>query len=63
MTVCDVGDPNMDGQVSTFDVAVFVDVLTGLDTTLGHVWGSDLDCDGITDARDIESFIDAILNP
>lgn len=55
------GDLNGDGLVDVGDMTIFVEVLLGNDTDLGHVSGSDLNTDGDSDGRDVAGFMGAIL--
>ena len=58
---CGPGDPNGDGTLNPADINVFVAVLLGLDTNALHVAGSDMDCDGSVNGKDIAPLLAALL--
>lgn len=60
---CPMPDPNNDGSLNTSDLPVFVSVLTGADTDPAHVAGSDANCDGHSDGKDIFLFVALLLGP
>lgn len=60
VTVTPSPDVNDDGMVSLDDVAPFIDVLLGNDTTPLHVYRADANCDGIANGDDIQAFVDAL---
>lgn len=59
--ICLAGDPNNDGSLNMADLNVFVAVLLGLDTDALHVAGSDMDCDGNVNGKDIAPLLAALL--
>lgn len=59
--ICLAGDPNNDGSLNMADLNVFVGVLLGLDTDALHVAGSDMDCDGNVNGKDIAPLLAALL--
>jgi hypothetical protein len=58
-----LGDLDTDGDADSDDVAIFVDVLLGLDGDPGHVLVADLDDSGTADGLDIQPFVDTLLSP
>lgn len=60
-TVCDVGDLNSDGQLTVADIGPFVDTLLDVGSNLSLTWASDAGCDLETDALDIQSFVNMLL--
>lgn len=56
------GDVDGDGDVDVVDVALFVDVLIGNESTPIRRWRSDLDSSGVVDGLDIAPFAQAALN-
>jgi hypothetical protein len=61
MTVCDVGDFNLNGQLDFGDIELFVETLLNVDADLNRTWAADMNCDFVTDALDIQEFIDSLL--
>lgn len=60
-TVCNVGDLNSDGQLTVTDIGPFVDTLLDVGSNLSLTWASDAGCDLETDALDIQSFVNMLL--
>lgn len=57
------GDLDTDGDVDTSDLALFIDVLLGLDLDSDHVARSDIDQSDQPDGLDISAFVNAIVFP
>jgi hypothetical protein len=56
-----VGDFDKDRDVDLDDLNTFVAVLTGTDTTPGHLETADINGDGAADGKDIQPFVGVIL--
>lgn len=56
------GDANCDGSVTLSDVGPFVNVALGADADLCHLLRSDANNDSVVDGRDVQLFVDAILD-
>lgn len=61
VSVCDVGDLNLNGQLDYGDIELFVTALLNVDTNLGQTWAADLNCDFTTDALDIQEFVNSLI--
>ncbi len=55
------GDIDGDGVADMEDIAMFVDVLTGLDADPGHISASDLNGDGAADGKDVDTFVGLMM--
>lgn len=53
----------MDGDADSNDIAIFTNVLLGLDTSPSHIAVCDLDNSGTPNGFDIQPFVDALLSP
>ncbi|MCZ6697372.1 MAG: putative Ig domain-containing protein [Planctomycetota bacterium] len=62
LTVGGDGDVDQSGTLDLNDVAPFASVLVGLDTDPDHVAAADINCDGASDGRDIQPFVESIMN-
>jgi len=51
------GDIDANGVVNAADVALFVQVLLGLDTNAAHLMRSDINGDGVANGRDVQPFV------
>ncbi|HUN81385.1 MAG TPA: right-handed parallel beta-helix repeat-containing protein, partial [Phycisphaerae bacterium] len=58
-----LGDIDASGSVNLADVAPFVSVLLGTDTTPAHVAAADMNCDTAANGKDIAPFISKLLGP
>lgn len=56
-----LGDFDSNGMVNSADVPVFVAVLVGHDTGASHVAAADMNCDGRSDGRDVQMFVQRVL--
>ena len=56
-------DINGDCVRDAADVALFIEVLLGIETDPFYVANSDLDGNGLVDGRDVQPFLDACLQP
>ncbi|MBI5765465.1 MAG: FG-GAP repeat protein [Planctomycetes bacterium] len=56
------GDMDGDHDVDGVDMAIFVEVLIGVDVNPAHVLLADLDCSGVVDGLDIQPFADVLLS-
>ena len=61
-TICNVGDLDFDGQLTVSDIGPFVDTLLDVGSNLSLTWASDAGCDLETDALDIQSFVNMLLD-
>lgn len=57
------GDIDGDGDLDTVDRDLLVCVLMGTNTDVLYVSRSDMNGDGMSDGRDIEAFLEALLSP
>ncbi|MFO0974173.1 MAG: agmatine deiminase family protein [Phycisphaerae bacterium] len=55
------GDLDFDGAVTAADAAMFIDVLLGRDADPARVAAADANCDGATDATDVQAFVSALF--
>jgi hypothetical protein len=62
ITLCDVGDFNLNGELDHGDIELFIVALLNPDADANHGWGADMNCDFNSDGLDIQAFVDAILN-
>ncbi len=56
------GDVDGNGTLDSSDVAVFVDVLLGIDTDGAHIARADLNCDSAADGRDVQALISLLID-
>lgn len=57
------GDIDIDGDVDSVDLALFVKVLLAMEVDPGRIDRSDLDGNGVADGADTQLFVEALLNP
>ncbi len=57
-----LGDLDADGDVDLVDRDLLIQVLLGRDAEGCHATRADLDESGMADARDVQRFVEAILN-
>ncbi len=56
-------DIDEDGDEDSADVSAFVSVLLGTSPFASHAMRSDMNCDGLTDGRDVTAFVRGYLTP
>lgn len=56
-------DIDEDGDEDSADVSAFVSVLLGTSPFASHATRSDMNCDGLTDGRDVTAFVRGYLTP
>jgi hypothetical protein len=61
VSVCDVGDLNLNGQLDYGDIELFVAALLNIDANQNQTWAADMNCDFVTDALDIQEFVNSLI--